>query len=71
MRIIGMDIHRVAAEVVSSLDGEVVKLGRVPMLSEKLEAFAREELTHDHHVVIEATGNATTAKDQPSMAELR
>ena len=58
MRIIGMDIHRVAAEVVSLLDGEIVKLGRIPMLREKLEAFARKELTHDDHVVIEATGNA-------------
>lgn len=29
VRIIGMDIHRVAAEVVSLLDGEIVKLGRV------------------------------------------
>ena len=37
MRITGMDIHRVAAEVVSLLDGEIVKLGRIPMLREKLE----------------------------------
>lgn len=58
MRIIGMDIHRVAAEVVSLLDGEITKLGRVPMLREKLEEFARKELTHDDRVVIEATGNA-------------
>jgi transposase len=63
MRIIGMDIHRVAAEVVSLLDGQVVKLGRVPMLREKLEAFARKELTHDDHVVIEATGNAAAVVD--------
>lgn len=63
MRIIGMDIHRVAAEVVSLLDGDVVKLGRVPMLREKLVAFARKELTHDDHVVIEATGNATAVAD--------
>lgn len=47
MRIIGMDIHRVAAEVVSLLDGEIVKLGRVQMLRDKLEEFARKELTHD------------------------
>ena len=58
VRIIGMDIHRVAAEVVSLLDGEIVKLGRVQMLRDKLEEFARRELTHDDHVVIEATGNA-------------
>ena len=58
MRIIGMDIHRVAAEVVSLLDGEIVKHYRVQMLRNKLEEFARRELTHDDHVVIEATGNA-------------
>lgn len=58
MRIIGMDIHRVAAEVVALCEGELTKLGRVPMLRDQLEAFARKELTHDDHVVIEATGNA-------------
>ncbi|MER9202301.1 hypothetical protein NKH74_24350 [Mesorhizobium sp. M0933] len=35
-----------AAEVVSLLDGEIVKLGRIQMLREKLEEFARKELTH-------------------------
>ncbi|WP_306440525.1 IS110 family transposase [Mesorhizobium sp. SARCC-RB16n] len=63
MRIIGMDIHRVAAEVVSLLDGKIVKLGRVQMLRNKLEEFARRELTHDDHVVIEATGNATAVAE--------
>lgn len=63
MRIIGMDIHRVAAEVVSLLDGEIVKLGRVQMLRDKLEEFARKELTHDDHVVIEATGNAAVVAE--------
>ena len=63
MRIIGMDIHRVAAEVVSLLDGEIVKLGRVQMLRDKLEEFARRELTHDDHVVIEATGNAAAVAE--------
>ncbi|WMT87482.1 IS110 family transposase [Pelagibacterium sp. 26DY04] len=58
MRIVGMDIHRVAAEIVSLLDGKIVKLGRVQMLRNKLEEFAKRELTHDDHVVIEATGNA-------------
>ena len=58
MRIVGMDIHRVAAEVVALCDGELVRLGRVPMLRERLEAFAKKELTHDDHVVVEATGNA-------------
>lgn len=63
MRIIGMDIHRVAAEVVSLLDGKIVKLGRVQMLRNKLEAFAKKELTHDDHVVIEATGNAAAVAE--------
>jgi hypothetical protein len=63
VRIIGMDIHRVAAEVVSLLDGEIVKLGRVQMLRNKLEEFARKELTHDDHVVIEATGNAAAVAE--------
>ena len=63
MRIIGMDIHRVAAEVVSLLDGELKRLGRIPMLQEYLEAFARRELTHDDHVIIEATGNATAVAE--------
>lgn len=63
MRIIGMDIHRVAAEVVSLLDGEIVKLGRVQMLRNKLEEFARKELAHDDHVVIEATGNAAAVAE--------
>lgn len=58
MRIVGMDIHRVAAEVVALEDGEVVKLGRVPMLRVELEAFAKARLTHRDHVVVEATGNA-------------
>lgn len=63
MRIIGMDIHRVAAEVVSLLDGKIVKLGRIQMLRNKLEEFARRELTHDDHVVIEATGNAAAVAE--------
>ncbi|ESX59565.1 hypothetical protein X759_36275 [Mesorhizobium sp. LSHC420B00] len=63
VRIIGMDIHRVTAEVVSLLDGEIVKLGRVQMLRNKLEEFARKELTHDDHVVIEATGNAAAVAE--------
>ncbi len=57
MRIIGMDIHRVAAEVVALLDGKLVKLGRIPMLRERLEEFARKELTHEDHVIVEATGD--------------
>lgn len=63
MRIIGMDIHRVAAEVVSLLDGKVVKLGRVQMLRPTLKEFASKELTHDDDVVIEATGNAAAVTE--------
>jgi hypothetical protein len=45
--IIGMDIHRVTAEVVSLLGGEIVKIGRFLMLRDRLEETARKELTHD------------------------
>ena len=60
MRIIGMDIHRVAAEVVALEEGKSVRLGRVPMLRDRLEAFAQARLTKDDHVIVEATGNAAT-----------
>lgn len=63
MRIIGMDIHRVAAEVVALHDGKLSRLGRIPMLRDRLMAFAQKELTHDDHVVIEATGNASAVTD--------
>ena len=58
MRVIGMDIHRVFAEVAALLDGQATRLGRVDMRRDRLEAFARSTLTHDDHVVVEATGNA-------------
>jgi transposase len=58
MRVIGMDIHRVFAEVVALLDGVLTRLGRVDMRRDRLEEFARSTLTHDDHVVVEATGNA-------------
>ncbi|MBY6059287.1 hypothetical protein KUV33_22980 [Leisingera daeponensis] len=63
MRIIGMDIHRVAADVVALCEGELSKLGRLHMLRNQLEAFARKELTHDDHVIIEATGNAASVAE--------
>ncbi len=63
MRIIGMDIHRVAAEAVVLYEGAFRKLGQIPMLREALEEFARKELTHDDHVVIEATGNAAAVAE--------
>lgn len=53
MRVIGMDIHRVSAEVVALLDGVVTRLGRVDMRRDRLEAFARSTLTHDDRVVVE------------------
>ncbi|MER9751375.1 IS110 family transposase [Mesorhizobium sp. M0140] len=45
------------------LDGKIVKLGRVQMLRIRLEEFARRELTHDDHLVIEATGNAAAVAE--------
>jgi transposase len=53
-----MDIHRTFAEVVALLDGKLNRLGRVEMQRDRLEEFARTALTHDDHVVVEATGNA-------------
>lgn len=50
MRIVGMDIHRVAAEAVVLHEGAFKKLGRISMLREALEEFARKELTHDDHM---------------------
>ena len=62
MRVVGLDVHRVFAEAVVLDDGKVVRLGRVGMTREHLEAFARR-LTRDDHVVIEATGNATAVAE--------
>ena len=39
-------------------EGKVVRLGRIGMTRDHLGAFART-LTHDDHVVVEATGNAS------------
>jgi transposase len=58
VRIVGLDIHRVFAEAVMLDEGRIVRLGRIGRTREHLEAFART-LTHDDHVVVEATGNAT------------
>jgi transposase len=58
-----MDIHRVFAEVVALLDGKLTRLGRVDMRRDRLEAFARATLTHDDHVVVEATGNAAAVAE--------
>jgi hypothetical protein len=62
MRVIGLDLHRVFAKAVMLDGGEVACLGRVGMTRERLEAFARK-LTHDDHVVVEATGNAAAVAE--------
>src|SRR3546814_6441974 len=57
MRVIGMSINRPFAEAVM-IDGDKRnRLGRVNMSREHLAAFAAK-LTHDDHILIEATGNA-------------
>ena len=62
MRIVGLDIHRVFAEAVMLDDGVVKRLGRIGMTRNQLAAFAKT-LTHDDHVVVEATGNASAVAD--------
>jgi transposase len=62
VRVIGLDIHRVFAEAVLLDDGKTIRLGRVGMTREHLAAFART-LTHDDHVVVEATGNAAAVAE--------
>ena len=57
MRVVGLDIHRVFAEAVMLDGGKLVRLGRIGMTRDHLEAFATT-LTHDDRVVVEATGNA-------------
>lgn len=58
MRVVGLDIHRVFAEAVMLDEGKIVRLGRIGMTRDHLGAFA-QTLTHDDHVVVEATGTAT------------
>ena len=58
MRVVGLDIHGVFAEAVMLDEGKVLHLGRIGMTRDHLKAFARR-LTHNDHVVVEATGNAT------------
>jgi transposase len=60
MRIVGLDIHRVFAEAVMLVDAKITRLGRVGMTRDLLAAFA-QTLTHDDHVIVEATGNASAA----------
>jgi transposase len=63
MRIVGLDIHRVFAEAVMLDGGSVIRLGRIGMTREHLVAFAQSQLTHDDHVVVEATGNASAVAE--------
>src|SRR4051812_702226 len=60
MRIIGLDIHRGFGEAVAWEGGKLKRLGRVDMRRDLLLAFAAK-LSPDDIVVIEATGNATSA----------
>src|SRR3954470_19824749 len=62
MRVVGLDIHRVFAEAVMLENGAVRRLGRVGMTRDHLTAFAKT-LTHDDHIVIEATGNASAVAE--------
>ncbi|KOX43571.1 transposase [Streptomyces purpurogeneiscleroticus] len=62
MRVIGLDIHRVFAEAVLLENGAIRRRGRVGMTRDHLTAFAKT-LTHDDHVVVEATGNASAVAE--------
>lgn len=62
MRVIGLDIHRLFAEVAAVKDGQLVRLGRVALERDRLLTFART-LARDDHVVIEATGNAAAVAE--------
>ena len=55
MRVVGLDIHRVFAEAVMLEDGTIRRLGRVGMTRDHLDGVC-QNLTHDDHVVVEATG---------------
>ncbi len=62
MRVVGLDIHRVFAEAVMLDRGQVIRLGRIGMTRDHLAAFARA-LTHEDHVVVEATCNASAVAE--------
>ncbi|WP_352522320.1 MULTISPECIES: transposase [unclassified Mesorhizobium] len=62
MRIIGMDIHRVAAEVVSLLDGEIVKLGRFKCCATSSRSSPGRN-SPTMIIWIEATGNAAAVAE--------
>ncbi|MBV8578462.1 MAG: IS110 family transposase, partial [Acetobacteraceae bacterium] len=62
MRIVGLDIHRVFAEAVMLDRGRIVRLGRIAMTRQHLHVFACT-LTHDDHVVVDATGNVAAVNE--------
>ena len=55
-RVIGMDIHRIFAEVVIWEQGQLRRAGRVDMTRTALEGFGKTLQASDE-VVVEATGN--------------
>lgn len=56
MRVIGMDVHRVFAQVAILDEGKVVSEQRIELVQEKVVAYGRT-LRPDDEVVLEATGN--------------
>jgi len=62
MRVVGLDIHRVFAEAVMLENGTIRRLGRIGMTRDRLAVFA-QTLTHEDHVVVEATGNASAVAE--------
>lgn len=62
MWVVGLDIRRVFAEAVMLENGAVRRLGRIGMTGDDLTVFAKM-LTHDDHVVVEATGNASAVAE--------
>ena len=65
MRVVRLDSHRVFAEAVMLENGAIRRLGRIGMTRDHLTAFAKT-LTHDDHVVVEATGSASAVAEVAS-----
>ena len=61
MRVTGLDIHRVSAGAVMLTTARCAS-GPHRQTREHLEAVAKT-LTHDDHVVVEATGNAAAVTE--------
>ena len=56
MKVVGLDVHRTFAEVVFLEDGTCRAEGRIGLTIDELTAFGRQ-LSLEHDVVLEATGN--------------